>query len=286
MYSLDVNFLKDRQVLEDPKKTAQAKSPGFAIGKNLPILIGLGVLVLLPSATAGLLLVLNSQTAKTQENIKNLEAEMMALAGQNQSIQETEKQAAAINEETQAIVGVFNQIKPWSAILQDIRDRIPTGVQIQTIKQEEAKAAAPTAEGAAPTPASTQITISGMARSYDDVNDLILSLQKSNFLNAQKTVLTSAETVDFPKEELNEDEREALEKRIQQGMYPGIPRGVNINLVSLEDTYNFPKVIKYEIKTELGDIPASKLTTELARKGSVGLVTRIKTLEAKGAIQP
>jgi type IV pilus assembly protein PilN len=286
MYSLDVNFLKDRQVLEDPKKTAQAQSPGFAIGKNLPILIGLGVLVLLPSATAGLLLVLNSQTAKTQENIKNLEAEMMALAGQNQSIQETEKQAAAINEENQAIVGVFNQIKPWSAILQDIRDRIPVGVQIESIKQEEAKAAAPTAEGAAPTPASTQITISGMARSYDDVNDLILSLQKSNFLNAQKTVLTSAETVDFPKEELNEDEREALEKRIQQGMYPGIPRGVNINLVSLEDTYNFPKVIKYEIKTELGDIPASKLTGELARKGSVGLVTRIKTLEAKGAIQP
>jgi type IV pilus assembly protein PilN len=285
MYSLDVNFLKDRQVLEDPKKTTQTKSPGLAIGKNLPILIGLGVLVLLPAATAGLLLVLNSQTAKTQQNIQNLEAEMTALAGQNQSIQETEKQAAAINEETQAIVGVFNQIKPWSAILQDIRDRIPVGVQIETIKQEGTQGAS-TAQGASSTPASMQITISGMARSYDEVNDLILSLQKSNFLNAQKTVLTSAETVDFPVQELNEDEREALERQIQQGVYPNVPKGTNINLVSIKDTYNFPKVVKYEIKTELGDIPASKLTGELARKGSVGLVTRIKTLESKGAIQP
>jgi type IV pilus assembly protein PilN len=285
MYSLDVNFLKDRQVLEDPKTTTQTKSPGLAIGKNLPILIGLGVLVLLPSATAGLLLVLNSQTAKTQQNIQNLEAEMTALAGQNQSIQETEKQAGAINEETQAIVGVFNQIKPWSAILQDIRDRIPTGVQIETIKQEGTQGAS-TAQGASSTPASMQITISGMARSYDEVNDLILSLQKSNFLNAQKTVLTSAETVDFPVQELNEDEREALERQIQQGVYPNVPKGTNINLVSIKDTYNFPKVVKYEIKTELGDIPASKLTGELARKGSVGLVTRIKTLESKGAIQP
>jgi type IV pilus assembly protein PilN len=285
MYSLDVNFLKDRQVLEDPKKTTQTQSPGLAIGKNLPILIGLGVLVLLPSATAGLLLVLNSQTAKTQQNIQNLEAEMTALAGQNQSIQETEKQTAAINEETQAIVGVFNQIKPWSAILQDIRDRIPTGVQIETIKQEGSQGAASTAQGAS-SPASMQITISGLARSYDDVNDLILSLQKSNFLNAQKTVLTSAESVDFPVQELNEDEREALERQIQQGVYPNVPKGTNINLVSIKDTYNFPKVVKYEIKTELGDIPASKLTGELARKGSVGLVTRIKTLEAKGAIQP
>ncbi|NJK49344.1 fimbrial protein [Candidatus Gracilibacteria bacterium] len=248
MYSLDVNFLKDRQVLEDPKKTTQGQSPGLAIGKNLPILIGLGVLVLLPATTAGLLLVLNSQTAKTQENIKNLEAEMTALAGQNKSIQELEQQAATINEETQAIVGVFNQIKPWSAILQDIRDRIPAGVQIETIKQQEAKGAASTAQGATPTPASVEISIAGMARSYDDVNDLILSLQKSNFLNAQKTVLTSAETVDFPVEELNEDEREALERQIQQGIYPGIPKGANINLVSLKILITSPKLSSMNLK--------------------------------------
>lgn len=284
MYSLDVNFLKDRKVEEDVK-TTQTQSPALSLGKNLPILIGLGVLVALPAAAASLLWVISAQTAKTQQNIQELDAQISQLGSQNQRIQELEKQVNGINEETQALVSVFNQIKPWSAVLQDIRDRVPAGVQIQTIKQEGAAAptAAPTAGATTP---GISLTVTGIARSYNDVNDLILTLQQSNFLKAQKTVLTSAEEVDYPVQELNEDQREALLKKVRSGQFPGIPKDAPLLGSSTKDMYEFPKVVKYEVKTELGDIPASQMKQELARKGAIGLVTRINTLEEKGAIQP
>jgi type IV pilus assembly protein PilN len=277
MYSLDVNFLKDRQLDQDAKKTTLVKTPTLALGKNWPVLAGLGVMVVLPAATASLLWVLNLQTAKTQENIQALEAQIGQLNAQNQRIQEIEKQVTAINDETQALVSVFNQIKPWSAILQDIRDRVPAGVQIQSIKQE----------GTSKQEEKTiQLTLTGLARSYNDVNDLVISLQQSDFLSAQKTAIASAELVDLPIQELNEEQRQALLQRVQKGEFPGIPKNSPILETSLKDIYDFPKVVKYTIKTELGDIPASKLTRELARKGAIGLVTRIRTLEQKGAIQP
>ena len=273
MYSLDVNFLKDRKVEEDAKKTLATQASEFSLGKNLPMLIGLGVLVLLPAATGSLLWLINAQTASTQARIEELDAQIAQLGAQNQQIQELEKQVNAINEETQALVSVFTQIKPWSALLQDVRDRVPTGVQIESIKQEAA-----TPEGTIP------LTIVGVARSYDDVNDLVLSLQQSNFLKAQKTVLTSAEITDPPIQDLDEEARQELSQKIKQGQISVVP--TNTNLVALKDAFIFPKVVRYQVKTELGDIPASKLTGELTRKGAVGLVTRLRTLEQKGAIQP
>jgi type IV pilus assembly protein PilN len=279
MYSLDVNFLKDRKVEEDAKKTTLIEAPGFSLGKNLPMLIGAGVMILLPAATGSLLWVINAQTASTQQRIQELESQIAQLTAQNQRIQEVEKQVSSVNEETQALVSVFNQIKPWSAVLQDIRDRTPAGVQIESIKQEAA--AAP--QGGSATPG-IQLTLTGIARSYDDANDLVLSLQQSNFLKAQKTVLTNAELVDAPVQDIKEEDRQEISRIIQQGKVPGLPK--NTSVTGVKDLYVFPKVIKYQIKTELGDIPASKLMPELARKGAVGLVTRIRTLEQKGAIQP
>jgi type IV pilus assembly protein PilN len=290
MYSLDVNFLKDRRVEEDPKKTIQGKREGFSVGKNLPMLIGLGVMVLLPAAAASLLLIINSQTASTQERITELDSEISQLGAQNQKVQEVEKQVSAVNEETQALVSVFNQIKPWSAVLQDIRDRVPSAVQIQSISQGTPGSTTTTPQGQAQgqaqtsTPGAIELTIVGFASSYNDVNDFVLSLQQSNFLSAEKTRLTNAELADAPIEGMDEEERNELSARIRQGQFPGIP--TDLSLVDVKETYSFPQVVKYEIKTQLGDIPASKLMPELARKGAVGLVTRIRTLEQKGAIQP
>jgi type IV pilus assembly protein PilN len=285
MYSLDVNFLKDRQVEKTLNSSEKAKSAGFSLGQNLPILIGLGVMVLLPAATSTLLLLLNSQTASMQQRIQELDAQIAQQGSQNQQVQEIEKQVNSVNEETQALVSVFTQIKPWSAVLQDIRDRVPAGVQIQSIKQNAA-AAAPQGQGGSSSTPGLSLTISGMARSYNDVNDLILTLQQSSFLNAKKTVLTSAEEVEAPIQELNDEQRKEFESILRRIQAPGISPNTPLLQASLKDLYEFPKVVKYEIKTELGDIPASKLTRELSRKGAVGLVTRIRTLEQKGAIQP
>jgi type IV pilus assembly protein PilN len=282
MYSLEINFLKDRKVEEDLLQTSEKKPAGISLAQNLPMLIGLGVMVLLPAATGALLLVVNSQTASTQERIQALDTEISQLGAQNQRIQEMEQQVTAVNDETQAFVSVFTQIKPWSAILQDIRDRVPKNVQIDKIEQKGA-----TSQGSTATPATgTTLTITGVAGTYDDINDLVLSLQQSNFLQAKKTKLISAEEADFPIGDLPEDERTALQSRIRLGQLPGVPKNLQLGQGNLKETYTFPKVVKYEIQTELGDIPASKLTKELASKGAVGLVTRLRTLEQKGVIQP
>ena len=52
-------------------------------------------------------------------------------------IKQKEAEITAIKTETQALVSVFDQIKPWSAMLQVLRDRIPARVRIESIKQTE-----------------------------------------------------------------------------------------------------------------------------------------------------
>jgi type IV pilus assembly protein PilN len=167
-------------------------------------------------------------------------------------------------------------------MLQDIRERIPLGVQIQTIEQTEdtTSAAAPTpaaspapdaqAPNAQPTSAPSptmKLAISGRARSFDEVNYFLLTLQRSSFLKSDETQLVKAELVQNPNK---------LEVTVPQNKTDS---GATV-------TYTLPKTVAYQIQTSLSDIPASELLRELDRKGAVGLVTRIRTLQEKGVIQP
>jgi type IV pilus assembly protein PilN len=259
MYSLDINFLKERHAGVKPNGTDTGTQQGLVdLNKQVPLFIGLGLLLLLPGIAGGLLLLLNFQTAQTQQKIQELEAELGRLGAQSQSIQELEKQINTINEENKSLVSVFNQIKPWSAILQDIRDQIPGSVQVSSIKQADVPA---TGGGGA---LGTQLTLTGYARTYDDVNDFLLALQGSPFLKAEKTKLESATLGNFPAKLKGLD---------------GTAKDTAVNL-------NLPQSVQYTISTELTSTPASQLLPQLASKGAIGLVTRIRTLEQKGAIQP
>jgi type IV pilus assembly protein PilN len=276
MYNLDINFLKDRQLQESAKTATQIQVPNQSLGEKLPILAGLATLVILPAAASGFLLLLNLQTAETQKRIQELDTEISKLSIQNQSIQEIEKKVAAINEETTALVNVFNQIKPWSAILQDIRDQIPLGVQASSIKQTDLPASEET--GGLP---NTQLTITGVAGTYDNVNDFLLTLQKSSFLQADKTQLVeNIALVDLPIEFQKP-------KNVPSGTTVKFSEGVlTVKTPQELATVKIPQGVRYTLTTELNNIPASQLLRELTLKGSVGLVTRIRTLEQKGAIQP
>ncbi len=247
MYSLDINFLKDRNLDDASKTRIQKKTQTQQFGKNAPLIAGLAVMVLFPAVAGGFLLVVNGQNTELEKQIQELDAQISAINAQNQKIQQMEAKIAQVNAETNALVGVFNQIKPWSAILQDISDRLPPRVQIDSIQQGQ----------------SPKLTLVGSARSYNDVNDFLLTLQRSNFFKAKATRLQSAQLVDNPtKVEYSEAEQ-----------------AENV-------TVELPKVVNYTITTELNNTPASKLLRELARKGDVGLVTRMETLKQKGVIQP
>ncbi len=255
MYSLDINFLKDR--------VTDQKSPGnqptrikLPVGNLTPLYIGVAIGVFFPALVGTGLWFLQGKNTELEQNIAQLEQENQSLEAQIGSIKKIREETNSIKGETQSLVAVFDQIRPWSAMLQDLRDRIPATVQIETVKQTPPVAAA---EGQpSPNPAGG-VEISGLARSFNDVNDFLLTLQQSAFFKGTEAKIVSAELVDAPV---------TIAARGLTG--PAIKP---------------PQVVKYTIQSTLSDVPASDLVRELEKKGTVGLVARIRSLQQTGVFQ-
>ncbi|WP_414576121.1 PilN domain-containing protein [Anabaena sp. CCY 9402-a] len=251
MYSLDINFLKDRPAYQ-PKldKKSGIKLPtgnltpvyiGVVLGLGCPVLVGAG------------LWFLQAKTSELEQAIAQLEEQSKKLDAEISNINQIKAQTSAVKAETQSLVTVFDQIRPWSAMLEDLRDRIPATVQIENVRQIPPAAAV---EGQpSPNPAGG-IEITGLARSFDNVNDFLLSLQQSRFLKSSASRIITATLVDAP---------------VQATARNGV-------------TIKPPQVVKYTIQSSLSDVPASELIRELEQKGTVGLVTRIRSMQQTGVI--
>lgn len=253
MYSLDINFLKDRSPGGDNPKP---KERGIALpaGSMTPIYIGAAVAILLPALLGAGLFILQGQNASIDEEIAALEGKNQELESKLGDIKQKRQQIAAIKTETQALVSVFDQIRPWSAMLQVLRDRIPARVRFENVKQTAPESGG---EGGATPNRAGGIEISGTARSFTDVNDFLLSLQQSPFFKSSEGKIVTAELID--------------------GQLPqGLPEGVTIKP---------PQIVKYTIVSQLSDVPASELMRELEQKGTVGLVARIRSLQRTGVFQ-
>lgn len=255
MYSLDINFLKDRPTYQ---KNFEKKRPGISLptGDLTPVYIGVAVGIFFPALVGTSWWFLQAKNSELEQNIAQLDQENQRLELQIGDIKKIQAETNKIKQETQALVSVFDQIRPWSATLQDLRDRIPAVVQIDNIKQ-----IAPTAP-AQGQPASNPaggVEISGFARSFNDVNDFMLTLQQSRFLKATETKIMTAELVDAP-------------------IPPGAQSNTNLQIKP-------PQIVKYTIQSSLSDIPASELMRELEQKGTVGLVARIRSMQQTGVIQ-
>lgn len=256
MYSLDVNFLKDRHLQQTAKGTAAAKiSTAINPRQQTPLLIGVGVGAGLLALTGLLGLIVGGQTSETQVKIQQLDAELGQLQAESKKIEDLKAQLTAVEGENQALVTVFNQIRPWSAILQEIRLQTPPSVQLTSVQQVEVPAAPDQGQ---PNPA-TQLKISGFASSYEAVNDYLLTLQASPFLEGKKTAIESAALADLPVQVANQ--------------YKNI-------------SVTFPPAVQFVITTQLSDTPATQQLSNLARNGAIGVITRINTLKRQGAIQP
>jgi type IV pilus assembly protein PilN len=292
MYSLDINFLRDRGVQPELVNRPRPAPKG----SMTPLYIGLAIGLLLPALVGGAWLLLGQQIAQKESKKAELAAELTRLQGERKKVDQLKAQTALVTDETNSLASVFDQIKPWSAMLQDIRERIPPGVQISSIQQTQVAAtpppaarttkkgtpkpvasptaspaspgakAAPTAAAAASRP-SMKLEITGRARSFDDVNFFLLTLQRSSFLKRDETQIVKAELV-----------RDS--SRVEVKRPAAAP-----NQPTNNTTYELPKSVQFKIQTNLSDIPASELLRELNRKGAVGLVTRIQNLQEKGVIQ-
>jgi len=278
MYSLDINFLNDRP---DIRPQVQGNKPKQKPAAMTPLILGVALGLLLPGVVGGLWFFVQQQTALLETRQAELDSQLASLQIQQDKIKQLNDEIAKVQGETNDLASVFNQIKPWSAMLQDIRERIPLGVQIQTIEQTEdttsaapTPAASPSPDAQAPNAQATsapsptmKLAISGSARSFDEVNYFLLTLQRSPFFKSDETQLVKAELDQNPNK---------VEVTVPQ----------NKTQSDATVTYTLPKTVNYQIQTSLSDIPASELLRELDRKGAVGLVTRIRTLQEKGVIQP
>ncbi|MEM9539038.1 MAG: PilN domain-containing protein [Cyanobacteria bacterium P01_E01_bin.42] len=275
MYSLDVNFLNDRAAVSTPQQGGVPQAPvrKITIDELIPAFIGGGIGVLGLLAAAGGFVYINLQTAQYEEQSRILDGELSLLQQQNQRIQELEQQIQVAQRQRDGLATVFVKILPWSAVMADLRDRIPPGVQLTSIVEKAPVApvapAAPAApapgQAAAPVPAKPMpsLTLSGYADSYDTVNYFFLALGRSLFFNAEKGRITSAKLVDDPNSLEAEGEGQ----------------------VSLD----LPQVIQYTLDIELNDLseqPPAELAAQLESKGALGSVVRLKNLEEKGLIAP
>ncbi len=254
MYAIDINLLRDRPELGGDSGVGPT---GPAVD-NTPIILGgiaaavfLG-LVIVGAAGA------NFWTGQLKARQEQVEGRLAEVAPQLKKLAELKQEEANIQAETQALTTIFNQVKPWSALLQDVAGLTPKGLQITSMTQlppPPPPAPAPVAEGQEPPPppppvTTTELTLDGFAESFSDVNDFVLLLQrKSPYLVADSTRLITADRL-------------------------------------ADDPASETSPIKFQIKSMVNDVPASELLQALEENGAAGLTSRIKFLQQRGVVTP
>jgi type IV pilus assembly protein PilN len=316
MYSLDINLLSERPEYQTGKQPRSSGGSTIAAkpqyGK-IPLYIGAGIAVVAMVATGAGWVLLGQQTSQMEAKQQDLDLKLGSLKAQDARLASLNAETTQITGETKALAGIFNQVQPWSAVLQDLRESIPQGVQIGTITQTE-KSNAPKVTPAAnakpssgsklidkindvpdpeaskspvaspvggtpgATPPSTPTTtlpsdipttkldIVGTAKTFEEVNNFMLTLKRSAFFSPDDTQLLTATLGSGAKlEEVVKDSK---------------PKSIETTKLEL------PKVVEYKIQTSLKRIPANDLIGELERKGAVGLVTRLRTLQQQEVLKP
>lgn len=259
MYGLDINFLKDREVRVFDAKPRSRGSGVVDPGDRRALYIGLAAALVPLALVGGYWAVTRGQVNQLQVRSAELDAETAQLQGQLQEISGIQTQIDLVRAENNAFVSVFDDIVPWSALLQDIRTRTPARVQIVSLNQT-AGAPLEVDPSVVPPPAGG-ISIEGVACAYDGVNDFALVLQRSPLLQSQTVAISQAQ------------QQPTLLDPQTQGRCPGTAVG--------EPDY----LIDYTIGSNITSTPSSQLIDELERQGTVGLVTRLRALREKGVIE-
>ncbi|TVQ09592.1 MAG: pilus assembly protein PilN [Leptolyngbya sp. DLM2.Bin27] len=258
MYSLDINFLKDREVRVFEARP-RARSGPAVVGDRRPLFIGLAVALVPLALVGGYWAVIRGQVNQLEARSRELDTELAQLSSQLAEISTIQQQIDAVRAENNAFVAVFNEIVPWSALLQDIRNRTPSRVQIVNLNQSAGTTLE--VDPSVTPPAAGGLDISGVACSYDDINDFALVLQRSPLLQSQTVAINQAQ------------QQPTLLDPQTQGRCPGTAVG------------DPDFLIDYSIGANITSTPASQLVDELERQGTVGLVSRLQALREKGVIE-
>jgi len=170
MYAIDINFLNDRQAREQAT-TRQS----MQIADSQFLIYG-GVVAFLAVAIAGgYYFYVNSTLQQELQKKAQLDSEKSRLDSELAEVQKTQADLAQMEAKTNELLPLFVGQLPTYAILSDLSRRTPDTIQIDNFA-ENARA----------------IQINGSARDYQALNDYLLLLKSSPFLDPNKTTLTSA----------------------------------------------------------------------------------------------
>ncbi|AFZ42378.1 Fimbrial assembly family protein [Halothece sp. PCC 7418] len=249
MYSLDVNFLRERRKREEPAKVTEDQGTQSlpSLEGNLPLIIGAVVGLAVPATVGGFWYLTNLQKAQVQREITTLEQEFSQLQSQQQQVTQKQEELAQAESNLTALANIFNKVKPLSAILEDVRDRAPDNVQINNLQQSESQG-------------TIAFNLQGVGESYEAVNYFALTLQRSPLVQAKTVNLETA----------------------AQGNYNLELTG---DLPPIVGELSPQPIVNYTLSFQLNDQSASELLPVLQEQGAIGLVTRIRTLEQKGIVQ-
>ena len=255
MYSLDINFLNDRTERQLDIRPVQrdAGRPG----DRRAVLFGAAVVVAALALVGGYWLVLRSQVQQLQARDSELDQEIQQVQNQLQELSGLRAQIDAVRSEIQAFVSIFDQILPWSALMQDLRNLTPSRVQIESLTQTAGDTLTDSS-GAEPPP-SGGIEVVGKACTFDDINDFLLLLQRSPLLDGNSVRLTRSQRPEDP-------------LPVEEGTCPGSP----------QDSLTF--LVDYTIRANLTPTPSTELIEELEGRGTVGLVSRLRALRETGVL--
>lgn len=256
MYGLDINFLKDREIR--PVEAAGPSRPATAVGDRTPLFLGLLVAGLALGLVGGYWFWLQRQITALEAEEQRLNAELAEVQAQREQLDTIRQQTELVREEIRAYGRVFDQIRPWSALLRDLRDRTPLGVQITSIQQtagtilpgeaetEDAGASEdlPLAPGG--------VDVIGVACSFNDINDLLLTMQRSPLIQGESVTISSAVVQD------------------------------EIRLAACPTAGNPVLPIDFTIQANFSDVPSSELLDVLNNQGAVGLATRVRAIRDVG----
>lgn len=173
MFVPEINFLRD-QAGRTAANSGYTPAPDFnesSPGGIDPLLIGAAVPILSLAAVAGLTLFFNSQVSAKEASVAELDGRISTLNQQIASINSLKKEIESERSRVEAVVNLFDLSRPWSAVLEDLRRRVPEGVWLSSLTSASAKDGYDT------------VQLEGKALDFQQVAALQLTLKDSPFVN-------------------------------------------------------------------------------------------------------
>jgi type IV pilus assembly protein PilN len=221
MFTPEINFLKERPNDQNIVATVPQFEESRAVGGIISGGVALGIGIVVAGISLGVFgwfnTIYSKQLAELEAEKGKIDTQVTQAQAKLKELQAQKVELDGIQARTNAFKAFFSTIQPWSAVLQDFRTRVPQDVWINSL-----------------TSVGKDVTIRGGSLSFRQVNDFILTLLQSPFVenvslvNTSKVegsgtnilesvsyeVIVTLKDLDLPSPDL----REVLEARGSQGL--------------------------------------------------------------------